>query len=323
MIRVLYAGSPEASAETLRILLEKSSSCGFEIVGVLTNPPSAKGRHKTPFPTPVALLAAEKNLPILEPEHLDSACREQVAALCPDIFVSFAYGHIFGPKFMALFTFGGINLHPSALPLYRGCSPVPAAILNGDSSTAFTIQKVSKNVDEGAVLAQKMVILTGTETGGSLLHDAAVDGAELLCGVLSDISATGSVPEGTAQKGTPSYTTFITKQDARIDWSSNSRAVDACVRAYFPSPVAWTEENGVPLRILESVPISENDVLVTKEMRDAPFGMVCAFEKQLGIIVRCGEGFLALKKIQRQGKNAVDYKSFMNGAHNFIGTLLC
>lgn len=322
MIRVLYAGSPDASAETLRILLEKSASCGFEIVGVLTNPPSAKGRHKTLSPTPVALLAAEKKLPVLEPEHLDSVCRGQVAALHPDIFVSFAYGHIFGPKFMALFTFGGINLHPSALPLYRGCTPVPAAILNGDASTAFTVQKVSRNVDEGAVLAQKTVLLDGTETAGSLLHDAAVCGAELLCDVLSQISAGGFVPEGTAQEGEPSYTTFITKQDARIDWSRTARAVDACVRAYFPSPAAWTEENGVPLRILESVPVREDDALVTEEMRDAPFGTVCAFEKQLGIIVRCGEGFLALKKLQRQGKNAVDYKSFMNGARGFVGTVL-
>lgn len=322
MIRVLYAGSPEASAETLRILIDKSASCGFEIVGALTNPPSAKGRHKTLSPTPVALLAAEKNIPVLAPEHLDSACRNQVAALFPDIFVSFAYGHIFGPKFMALFQFGGINLHPSALPLYRGCSPVTATILNGDDSTAFTVQKVSEKVDEGNILAQKIVLLDGTETGGSLLHDAAVSGAELLCGVLSEISAHGFVPEGAPQKGEPSYTTFITKQDARIDWSRSARAVDACVRAYFPSPCAWTEENGAPLRILESASICEDDAFVTDEMRAASVGTVCAFEKQLGIIVRCGEGFLALKKLQRQGKNAVDYKSFMNGARGFVGTVL-
>ena len=112
MIRVLYAGSPDASAETLRILLEKSSSCGFEIAGVLTNPPSAQGRHKTPVPTSVAVLARENALPVLEPEHLDGACREETAALNPDILVCFAYGHIFGPKFLAMFKMGGINLHP-------------------------------------------------------------------------------------------------------------------------------------------------------------------------------------------------------------------
>ena len=322
MIRVLYAGSPDASAETLRILLEKSSSCGFEIAGVLTNPPSAQGRHKTPVPTPVAVLARENALPVLEPEHLDGACREETAALNPDILVCFAYGHIFGPKFMSLFRFGGINLHPSALPQYRGCTPVPAAILNGDDTTAFTVQKVSEKMDEGNILAQVSVPLTKTETGGSLLNDAAVRGAELLCGVLADISKTGTVPEGRVQEGKATYTGIITKQDAKIDWSKSAEAVDALVRAYFPSPAAWTTENGLSLKILSAVQVREDDSLVTEEMRAAAPGTVCAFIKQAGIFVRCGTGFLAVKNLQRQGKNAVDYKSFMNGARDFIGTHL-
>ena len=137
MIKILFAGSPEAAKKTLEILSQssKTESQGealFEIAGVLSNPPSAKGRHKELIPTPVAAFTAEQGIPVFTPEHLDTSAREAIAPLGADLLVSFAYGHIFGPKFLGLFPLGGINLHPSLLPKYRGCTPIPAAILNRD-----------------------------------------------------------------------------------------------------------------------------------------------------------------------------------------------
>ena len=126
-MKIIYAGSPDAAKITLEALYENQKEFGFEIAGVLSNPPTAKGRHKTPTPTPVAAYALEKGLPVFTPEHLDSAAREQIAPLGADILVCFAYGHIFGPKFLALFPMGGVNLHPSFLPKYRGCTPVPGS----------------------------------------------------------------------------------------------------------------------------------------------------------------------------------------------------
>ena len=81
--------------------------------------------------TPVAQLALESGLAVLDPEKLDTSVREKIAAFKPDLLVCFAYGKIFGPKFLALFLKGGINLHPLLLPKYRGPTPVPAAILAG------------------------------------------------------------------------------------------------------------------------------------------------------------------------------------------------
>ena len=101
MLKVLYAGSPEASAVTLKLLIENSKSQDFKIVGVLTNPPSAKGRHKDLIPTPVADTASENNIPVFTPEHLDSSARDEISKFEADILVCFAYGHIFGPKFLS------------------------------------------------------------------------------------------------------------------------------------------------------------------------------------------------------------------------------
>lgn len=320
MIRVLYAGSPAASAKTLEILIENAASNGFRIAGVLSNPPSARGRHKTPVPTEVQSVAEKYGIPVFTPEHLDSAAREAVAAVSPDILVCFAYGHIFGPKFMELFKFGGINLHPSALPKYRGCTPVNAAILNGDSETAFTVQKVSRAMDEGNIMASEKVVLTGKETAESLLNDAAVRGAALLAEVLKAVADKGAIADGTPQSGEASYTGMILKEHAKINWAESAEKVDCAVRAYYPEPNAWTQEDGAPLKIMAGIPLSDQEGTECGGDVNAAAGVVSAFSKQKGILVRCGIGFYAVTKLQRQGKNAMDYKSFMNGAKDFIGS---
>lgn len=316
MIKILFAGSPEAAKHTLEILEKAQSLYDFSIAGVLSNPPSAKGRHKELIPTPVAAFAQEKGIPVFTPEHLDAAAREVISPLGADLLVSFAYGHIFGPKFLALFPMGGINLHPSLLPKYRGCTPVPAAILNRDSKTAVTVQTLSLKMDEGDILAQTVVELNGNETAESLLNYSAEEGAKLICEIIKKCREEGRLPKGTPQSGEPSYTGIITKEDGRINWKDAAVAIEAKIRAYYPEPGCWCLENGSPLRILEAELFTDN------KYEDAAAGSVLEFSRQYGILIKTGAGILAVKKLQRQGKNAMDYKSFMNGARNFIGTML-
>lgn len=320
MIKVLFAGSPEAARNTLERLITAQSLYDFEVAGVLSNPPSAKGRHKELISTPVAALAAEKGIPVFTPEHLDSAAREAISPLGADILVSFAYGHIFGPKFLALFPMGGINLHPSLLPKYRGCTPVPAAILNCDKQTAVTVQTLSLKMDEGDILAQTRVELDGTETAESLLTYSAEEGAHLIIDILREAAKNGKLPEGKPQVGEPSYTGIITKEDGRINWKDSAQAIEAKIRAYYPDPGCWCMENASPLRILEAKLCP--DLEVKEEWAKAAEGTVLDFSKPHGILIKTGSGIIAVRKLQRQGKNAMDYKSFMNGARNFTGTVL-
>ncbi|MBP3743089.1 MAG: methionyl-tRNA formyltransferase [Treponema sp.] len=320
MIKILYAGSPEAACQTLKILFEKQNECGFEIVGVLSNPPAAKGRHKELIPTPVAAFAAEKGLPVFTPEHLDSACREQIAPLAADLLLSFAYGHIFGPKFLALFPLGGMNLHPSLLPKYRGCTPVPAAILNRDAQTAVTVQTLALGMDEGDILAQEVVELNGSETAQSLLSYSAECGAGLFCDLLKKLAA-GQKLTGRAQEGEASYTGIIKKEDGKIDWSEDGLKIEAKIRAYFPEPGCWCLEKDLPLRILSASFISDDDQRAAAYKAE-PCGKVLAFVKAEGIYVKAKGGILLVKTLQRQGKKEMAYKDFMNGARDFVGCQL-
>ena len=173
--------------------------------GIIT----AQGRHKTSAATAVARFAEERGIPLFTPEHLNAASREEIASIRPDILVCFAYGHIFGPKFLSLFPLGAINLHPSLLPKYRGPAPVNAAILNRDVETAVTVQTISLAMDEGDILAQEAVELDGTETAGALLDHCAILGAGSIKKLLGECAANGKLPEGKKQTGEASYTKII------------------------------------------------------------------------------------------------------------------
>ncbi|MBS7261716.1 MAG: methionyl-tRNA formyltransferase [Treponema sp.] len=316
-MKILYAGSPEAAAKTLKILLENQVQCGFEVGGVLTNPPATQGRHKDLIPTPVEVVARENNIPVFTPEHLDGACREAVEPLGCDLLVSFAYGHIFGPKFLAMFKMGGINLHPSLLPKYRGCTPIPAAILNRDEKTAVTVQSLALKMDEGNILSQKILSLDGTETSGNLLMKAAEIGAELISGLLKEASKNGSLPEGKPQEGVASYTGIITKSDGQIDWNKSALEIDARLRAYTPDPGIWCMDGNESLKIIEAV-AKEDD----EHSALLPAGKVIRFSKPEGIFIKCGKGQLCVTVLQKQGKKAMGYKDFMNGSRDFIGKQL-
>lgn len=344
MVRVLFAGSPSAAAETVKILLENSTfsdneknqkNCGFKIVGVLTNPPTAKGRHKELIPTPVEQETRrfckenfndENLIPVFCPEHLDLDAREKIQSLQADILVCFAYGHIFGPKFLSLFKFGGINLHPSALPKYRGATPIPECILNCDAQTAFSVQTLSLKMDEGDILAQEKVLLTGKETTGSLLQECAISGAQLIIDILKSIEKNGVLPKGVAQKGEASYTKIILKEYGKIDFNNSAKKIDAQIRAYTPEPGCFCYQSisnkpDETLRIIEAH-ILEVEKYCDKTFLDAQNGTVLEFDKQSGIWIKTSDGILCVTKIQRQGKNVMTYKDFMNGAKNFVGSLL-
>jgi methionyl-tRNA formyltransferase len=316
-MRVLFAGSPAIAVPSLEALYGLE---GIELAGVLTNPDSSRGRRGVLLPTDVSV-AAQRILkrgrgvfPILKPYKLDSTFRELAGVLKPDLLVSFAYGRIFGPKFLALFPLGGINIHPSLLPKYRGPSPVQAAILNRDSVTGITIQKIAEKMDTGDILAAGQFQLTGGETALSLSETMSKKAALILTGVLKKI-ASGDV-QGTAQNHSEaSYCPLITKEDGVIDWSRSALEIEAKIRAFDPWPLCRTMHNGRELIILKA------DVY-NGACGNGVDGLVLGIDKQYGILVQTGEGILAVTKLQYQAKKALYWRDFLNGARDFTGAKL-
>ncbi|WP_461246172.1 methionyl-tRNA formyltransferase [Treponema sp. R6D11] len=311
-MRVLFAGSPSIAIPSLEAVYRQE---GIELAGVLTNSDSPKGRHGTPEPTDVASAAQKMNgVPILKPEKLDASAREQVAFLTPDILVSFAYGHIFGPKFLALFPLGGVNIHPSLLPKYRGPSPIQVAILNRDSVTGVTVQMLAHEMDQGDILAVEKIELSGRETASSLGELAAQKAVRLLIQVLMKIKD-GTVTRTAQNHNEASYCKLITRDDALIDWSLSAAQIEAKIRAFDQGPLCRTIHNGRELYILKA------DIF-KGQAQEKSFGQVLGIDKENGILIQTGDGILSVTQLQYQAKKALAWRDFLNGARDFLGSQL-
>jgi methionyl-tRNA formyltransferase len=320
-VRVLFAGSPDIAVPSLiRISFE------HEIVGVLTNPQSAKGRGLAVEGTPVAEAAASlfgSAVPVLAPERLGAEARELVAALRPDLLASFAYGRIFGPKFLGLFPRGGVNVHPSLLPRFRGPAPIPSAILARDDKTAITVQRLALEMDSGDVLGQLVLPLCGTETAEDLSEVSAIMGADLLSQVLEEIEGGREVSR--PQVGEPSYCAMLRKEDGLIDWTASLLDIDAKIRAFYPWPGAFTYFRGMRLNVLDAFPFPHVTFAAgpnSLDFEDAAPGTILGLDKSRGIMVQTIDGLIALRRLQVQHKKALPYREFANGMRDLAGAVL-
>ena len=310
-MRVLFAGSPAIAVPSLEAVYRQD---GIELAGVLTNCDTPRGRHGTPQPTDVAESAQKLNVPVLKPLKLDAPIREQIGSLKPDILVSFAYGRIFGPKFLALFPLGGINIHPSMLPKYRGPSPIQAAILNRDTVTGITIQTLALQMDQGDILAVEQLPLSGRETAGSLGELAARKGAQELSEVLKKI-ANGTVTRTAQNHSEASYCKLLSRDDGLIDWSLSAAQIEAKIRAFNPWPLCRTVHNGRELFILEAG-IFNGQAPVKNS------GQVLGIDKNNGILIQTGDGILSVTRLQYQAKKELFWRDFLNGVRDFSSAQL-
>ena len=307
-MRLLFAATDSIAVP----LLEKLNSRGL-VTAVFTTPDAPKKRGKGFVPTPVKVKAEELGLPVFTPEHLNREEREIVKSLGVDSLLSFSYGRIFGPKFLSLFRYT-FNVHPSALPLYRGCSPIFNAIRNNERETAISVQQISLNIDEGDIYGMKTLSLDGTETSESLECVISEEAPEFVLSILESVESIIPFP----QRGEASYTGFIKKDDGRINWSDSAESIHALVRACYPWPKAWCMYNGSPFIIAG---VHSSSFLPFEPCTEKP-GTVVALDRKKGLRIATGNGYLYVSRVLPPMKKEMDAASFINGARDFIGTVL-
>ncbi len=309
-MRVLFAGSSEIAVPSL-----EKVAFGHELVGVLTNPDRVTGRGRRIISNPLKAKAMDLGLRIIQPESLRGSVLDEIGELKSDLLVVFSYGRIFGPRFLSLFPMGGVNVHPSLLPRYRGSSPILTAILNGDSETGITVQRINLEMDTGAILNQQIIPLKGDETTESLSRYISEAGGDLLLRTLDEIAGSCITERAQGSDGV-SYCSKITKDEGRIDWSESMEIIDRKIRAYTPWPRAYTSFKDKKLVILEGEPFRGRI-----DCSGIP-GTVLGFDKSNGILIQTGNGILSVKTLQLQSKKVNDWKSFLNGTKFFIGSVL-
>ena len=165
-----------------------------------------------------------------------------------DLFVVAAFGKIFGPKLLALPKLGCVNLHASLLPLYRGASPISAAILEGRAVTGITLMQMDVGLDTGPILAQRSLEILNDDTTSSLTPRLAHLGAELLADELENLRS-GSLVPVRQNDGIATITRPMVKSDGWIDWQHSAQEIERQTRAMWDWPRAWTSLHGEPVQI--------------------------------------------------------------------------
>lgn len=231
MINFTFFGTPDIASQTLE-LLQKS---GYVPTCIVTSPDKAQGRGLHVQASPVGLFAEQNNIPCLKPEKIDDDFLKTLAEYKSDIFIVVAYGKILPENLITIPAQGTYNIHYSLLPKYRGASPVQSAILNSDTQTGVTIQKMIFKLDAGDIVAQEITSISETETTPELLRRLVQIGAQQLIQIFPDIATEKINP----QKQDDSAATLckkITKESALIDLGQNARDNYNKYRAYKPWP---------------------------------------------------------------------------------------
>lgn len=303
-MRILFAGTPEIAVPCFEALVTAGHS-----VEVLTNSDAAVGRSGKPTPPPVKARALELGVAVHQPAKLDGPARALFEGRF-DLLVSFAFGRIFGPLFLGLFPLGGLNVHPSLLPRWRGPSPLSAALLARDSQTGISVQKLALKMDSGPVLARLVRPLDGTETTGSLTAWAATASPACLLEALVQLEAGN--PGVEQDEALATLCSLTAKEDGKLLWDSPAADLDARIRAYDPWPGAFTEWNGQRLVLRQSSVVAGGPGVP---------GLV-SVDKSKGILIQTGDGLVAVRELQLPARKALDFRSFLNGNPSLIGSRL-
>ncbi len=310
-LRIVYMGTPEFAVESLRRLVEG----GYNVVGVVTMPDKAVGRHHDVLQaSAVKQYAVEQGLPVLQPERLkDEAFLEELRALRADLQIVVAFRML--PEVVwAMPPRGTFNLHAALLPQYRGAAPINWAVINGETETGLTTFFLDHDIDTGEIIRQVRIPIADTDNVGTVHDRMMLRGADLVVETVDLIQAgdVQTTPQPELTKGeTLRPAPKLFKDTCRIDWQvHNLKALYDFVRGLSPYPASWTElvsPDGATT--VMKVYRSEKEPAT----HDLPIGQVDTDGRTfLRIAVR--GGYLRLTEVQLAGKRRMPVADFLRGS---------
>ena len=305
-MRLVMLGTGPFAVPTLRRL----HASPHEVVRVVTRPPRGRRAEAPPMQTAAEALG----VPVWQPETVNSdPARLRLSADVPDLLVVCDYGEILKPAALSVARLGGVNLHGSLLPNYRGAAPVQWALLNGDAETGNTVIQMTPGLDAGPCLGVDRVAIDADETAGELEARLAERGGELVLRVIEELAAGTAQPQP-QDKRQASKAPRLEKEDGLIDWSRPAAAIKNQVRALDPWPRAythWRRDGGDPLRL-----IIHRTMVIEGSAASAPGTII---EAGPWLVIATGAGALAITAVQPAGKRVMAAEEFLRGYPLAVG----
>ncbi|MDD2597903.1 MAG: methionyl-tRNA formyltransferase [Kiritimatiellae bacterium] len=323
-MRIVFMGSPEAAAVTLKAIV---NSPPLKVVGVVTQPDRPSGRNRVLKPSPCKVYAQQHGLsPIITPEKVnDPAVLDQIQALRPDVIVVVAYGQFLGKRLLEMAPYGCVNGHFSLLPKYRGASPVHTAIAAGETLSGVTIMQMAAGMDDGDILLSEVASISSQDTGESFMERLAILGGVTMVKALRMMGKheLQPVPQDHAQA---TFARKIKKSDGLINWNLAAVEIERRVRAFHPWPGMYTY---LPERVtkhnssgrLKVISTAIEPIVCADCPKSLPPGAICTLKHE-GAVVVTGKGCLELTAVQPEGSRRMGGRDFLNGYQLKTGDLL-
>ena len=308
-LNIIFAGTPDFAAQHLQALLASQ----HQVIAVYTQPDKPAGRGKKLQPSAVKQLALAHNLPIFQPKSLrKEEAQQQLAQLNADVMVVVAYGLILPKAVLAMPRLGCLNVHGSLLPRWRGAAPIQRAIWAGDEQTGVTIMQMDEGLDTGDMLHKVSCEISKDETSASLYQKLATLAPKALIEVLDHLDE-GKYPPQAQQNEFSNYAEKLSKEEAKLDWSSSAAQLERCIRGFNPWPISWLETtdaqgNKQILKVYQATVLPHQNQTA---------GTVLQVNKQ-GIQIATADGVLNITQLQPAGKKPMTVQDFLNGRSDWF-----
>jgi methionyl-tRNA formyltransferase len=288
----------------------------FPVVGLVTQPDRTVGAVRgttRQVGKGMKAIAQPHGIPVFQPESVNTP--EGVAGLQafgPDLLVVAAYGQILSSEVLGLAPWGGINVHASLLPRYRGAAPIAWAIYHGETTTGITIIRMSTALDAGDILAQEAIEIGPEETAGEVEARLAPLGARLAVQVIEQMTR-GPVSGRKQDRALVTKAPKLTKDHGLIGWERPARVICNQIRAMQPWPAAytyWHRTGQPPLRLI----LFKADARPLAAGEAGRPGDILAGPDATGLQVEAGERtVVAVRELQPEGKRRMTAAEFLHG----------
>ncbi len=285
---IIFFGTDSFSLASLKSLVES----GYTITAVVTKPDSKSGRGHQLQESVVKKFAKANNISVWQPIKVTDIVHDIEQLGSDTIGILSSYGKIIPKSIIDLFSPGIINIHPSLLPIYRGPSPIEAAIKNGDQKTGVSIMQLSAGMDSGPVYKQVEYPLSGNETGPELSVTLAELGASTLLSVLPSI-LNNSLSPIAQDDSKVIYCRLLSKDDSWIKFDEvSSEEAERSVRAYLDYPKSKVNVGNYQLTVLKAH-TSDNKIS--------------------DLDIKCKTGYLSIDQIIAPSGRKMSSQDFING----------
>ncbi|MDD4974667.1 MAG: methionyl-tRNA formyltransferase [Bacteriovorax sp.] len=308
-LNVVFCGTPDFSLPTLELLHHHPH---INIVGVVTMPDRPSGRGQELKSPPVAEYAKLNKLPLYQVENInrEEKILEELENKKIDFILVLAFAQFLGSRILNMPKLGCFNIHTSILPKYRGAAPIQYALLNGDTSTGVSIQRMVKEMDAGDLVHFHELPISETETGGQLFvrlkFQAALSTNVLIDTILKNkLIFTPQDPTGV------SFAPTLKKEDGLLNFKlSTAIKIQNQIRALDPWPGTYCFLNNQRLKVFE----------VEKLQRSLNPGETSTEFGQLAVGTL--DGVIRLSSVQLEGKKICSDTELLNGLKNKGGEII-